>query len=171
MDQSQFATLLVVALSRATERILLVMVGALAVYLGYCLFREIPTAKNAEGKVELPGGVSIFLTRIGPGVFFALFGIAVIGYSVAQPVRLDLPNVATLSGLGQPVGPPGPSSPVSIAGPEPREGRRKTERPRSGGPATARSSCRCRIRRRGPLRQVFGHAWALEAAMGRPRRV
>lgn len=119
MDQSQFATLLVVALSRATERILLVMVGALAVYLGYCLFREIPTAKNAEGKVELPGGVSIFLTRIGPGVFFALFGIAVIGYSVAQPVRLDLPNVATLSGLGQRTDPAGPSSPVSIAGPEP----------------------------------------------------
>jgi branched-subunit amino acid transport protein len=116
MDQSQFATLLVVALSRATERILLVMVGALAVYLGYCLFREIPTAKNAEGKVELPGGVSIFLTRIGPGVFFALFGIAVIGYSVAQPVRLDLPNVAVLSGLGQQ---PGPSTPVLVSGPEP----------------------------------------------------
>jgi hypothetical protein len=119
MDQSQFATLLVVALSRATERILLVMVGALAVYLGYSLFRQIPTANKAEGKLVLPGGVSIFLTRIGPGIFFALFGIAVIGYSVAQPVRLDLPNVAVLSGLGQRNDQPAPSTSALISGPEP----------------------------------------------------
>jgi hypothetical protein len=71
------------------------LVGALSIYLGYSLFRHIPsTAKGAglgEGKIELPGGVSIFLTRIGPGVFFALFGIAVIGYSVTRPVNLDVP--------------------------------------------------------------------------------
>jgi hypothetical protein len=119
MDQAQFSTLLVVALSRATERILLVLVGALAVYLGYSLFRHIPTASKSEGKLDLPGGVSIFLTRIGPGVFFALFGIAVIGYSVAQPVRLDLPNVAVLSGLGQRNDPPAPPASLLIAGPEP----------------------------------------------------
>jgi hypothetical protein len=119
MDQAQFATLLVVALSRATERILLVLVGALAVYLGYSLFRHIPTANKAEGKLALPGGISIFLTRIGPGVFFALFGIAVIGYSVAQPVRLDLPNVAVLSGFGQRNDQPAASASTLIAGPEP----------------------------------------------------
>ena len=119
MDQAQFATLLVVALSRATERILLVLVGALAVYLGYCLFRNIPTANKAEGKLVLPGGVSIFLTRIGPGVFFALFGIAVIGYSVAQPVRLDLPNVAVFSGFGQRSDQPPPPASALVAGPEP----------------------------------------------------
>jgi hypothetical protein len=118
MDQSQFAILLAVTLSRAAERILLVLVGALAVYLGYSLFRHIPTANKAEGKLELPGGVSIFLTRIGPGVFFALFGIAVLGYSVAQPVRLDLPNVAVLSGFGQRNEPPASASAL-IAGPEP----------------------------------------------------
>ena len=119
MDQAQFSTLLVVALSRATERILLVLVGALAVYLGYSLFRHIPTANKSQGKLDLPGGVSIFLTRIGPGVFFALFGIAVIGYSVAQPVRLDLPNVAVLSGLGQRNDQPAPPASLLIAGPEP----------------------------------------------------
>src|SRR5947209_18094506 len=119
MDQAQFATLLGVPLSRATERILLVLVGALAVYLGYCLFRNIPTANKAEGKLVLPGGVSIFLTRIGPGVFFALFGIAVIGYSVAQPVRLELPNVATLSGFGQRNEVPTTRSSELVAGYEP----------------------------------------------------
>jgi hypothetical protein len=96
MDQAQFATLLVVALSRAAERVLLVLVGALAVHLGYSLFRHIPSANKSEGKLVLPGGVSIFLTRIGPGVFFAFFGVAVIGYSAAQPVRLELPNVYSL---------------------------------------------------------------------------
>jgi hypothetical protein len=119
MDQAQFATLLVVALSRATERILLVLVGALAVYLGYSLFRHIPTASNSEGKLALPGGVSILLTRIGPGVFFALFGIAVIGYSVAQPVRLELPGVVVLSDFGQRNDRPASSTSVPIAGLEP----------------------------------------------------
>jgi hypothetical protein len=86
--------LLAVVLARGAERILLVLVGALAVYLGYSLFRHIPGANKAEGKVVLPGGVSIFLTRIGPGIFFALFGIAVIGYSVAQPVNFTVPIAA-----------------------------------------------------------------------------
>ena len=93
MDES----LLVVVLSRATERILLVLVGALAVYLGYSLFLHIPTANRSEGKIDLPGGVSIFLTRIGPGVFFALFGVAVIGYSVTRPIQFTLPTVASAS--------------------------------------------------------------------------
>jgi len=95
MDQAYVETFMAVVLTRAAERILLVLVGALSIYLGYSLFRHIPsTAKGAglgEGKIELPGGVSIFLTRIGPGVFFALFGIAVIGYSVTRPVNLDVP--------------------------------------------------------------------------------
>jgi len=35
MDQANFASLLAVVLTRASERILLVLVGALAIYLGY----------------------------------------------------------------------------------------------------------------------------------------
>ena len=101
MDQAHFESFMVVVLTRATERILLVLVGALAIYFGYSLFRLIPsTAKGSalgEGKIELPGGVSIFLTRIGPGVFFALFGIAVIGYSVTRPVNLDFPEATTVA--------------------------------------------------------------------------
>ncbi len=95
MDDAIFASLQAVVLSRAAERILLVMVGALSVYLGYSLFRHMPSVNRAEGKVELPGGVSIFLSRIGPGIFFALFGCAIIGYSVTKPVALTLPGDAT----------------------------------------------------------------------------
>ena len=57
MDQAYVETFLAVVLTRAAERILLVLVGALAIYLGYSLFRHIPsTAKGAglgEGKIEL----------------------------------------------------------------------------------------------------------------------
>jgi hypothetical protein len=104
MDQAQLTSILAVVATRAAERILLVLVGALAVYLGYRLFREIPSAEKSTGKLQLPGGVSIFLTRIGPGVFFALFGIGVIGYSVVRPIELQVPTPAgsaSYSGFGQ----------------------------------------------------------------------
>lgn len=131
MDDIQLASVLAVVYSRAAERILLVLVGAVAVYLGYRLFVLIPNANRSEGKFELPGGVSIFMTRIGPGVFFALFGVAVIGYSVTRPVEFTLPTdqkgAITFSGLGQgshnppgATGTPSPTSDIVIAGAEPR---------------------------------------------------
>jgi hypothetical protein len=36
----------------------------------------------------LPGGVSIWLSRVGPGIFFALFGAAIVAYSFASTVRV-----------------------------------------------------------------------------------
>lgn len=140
MDDGYFAGLLAVVLTRAAERLLLVLVGAMAVYLGYNLFRQMPNARRGkgadqgEGKIELPGGVSIFLTRIGPGVFFALFGFAVIGYSVTRPIQLNLPAPSatatgvsassgggvSYSGVGQrDPGPVARAPSASIAGPEP----------------------------------------------------
>lgn len=93
MENGLVTSLLAVVLSRATERILLIPVGALAIYLGYCLFRLIPTSAESGGKLQLPGGISIFLTRIGPGVFFALFGAGLIGYSATRPVEFTIPSV------------------------------------------------------------------------------
>jgi hypothetical protein len=131
MDDIQLTSVLAVVYSRAAERILLVVVGAVSVYLGYRLFVLIPKANRSEGKFELPGGVSIFLTRIGPGVFFALFGVAVIGYSVTRPVEFTLPTdqkgAITFSGVGQgsdnlptAAAPPAPVGDIVIAGAEPR---------------------------------------------------
>ena len=91
MDPGYLSALIAVILSRSAERVLLVLAGALAVYLGYRLFLAIPAADKSEGRINLPGGVSIFLTRIGPGVFFALFGCALIGYSVRQPIDFAIP--------------------------------------------------------------------------------
>lgn len=157
MEQAYFASMMAVVLTRAGERILLVLVGALAIYLGYSLFRHIPNvtrgAQLGEGKIELPGGVSIFLTRIGPGVFFALFGIAVIGYSVTKPVQFSFPPVvgatagpaggATYSGAVQPVQAGASAPTVPAAGPEPEivvaklNGVYQEAQKRMSGPAAA----------------------------------
>jgi hypothetical protein len=72
--------------SRAVERLLVVLVGALAVWLGFRLFMSLPQRREGEGKLDLPGGVSVYVSRIGPGVFFALFGTGLIAYAATQPV-------------------------------------------------------------------------------------
>ena len=118
MNDAALASIELVILSRAAERIFLVLVGALAIYLGYSLFRHMPSINRAEGKFELPGGVSVFFSRIGPGVFFALFGCAIIGYSVTKPVAFTLPDAAVYSGFGQDRQ-PSPSGKIAIAGLDP----------------------------------------------------
>ena len=71
---------------RSIERMLAILSGALAIYLGFRLFLAIPERKESEGKVLLPGGISIYLTRIGPGAFFALFGAIIVSISLRQAI-------------------------------------------------------------------------------------
>ena len=74
---------------REAERILVDLGGALAIYLGFQLFLRMPGRERGEGKFELPGGVSIYVSRVGPGVFFSLFGAAILGLSFIHGVSLD----------------------------------------------------------------------------------
>ena len=76
-------------LMRMAERLLGLLAGALCVVLGYQLFIRLPEKSDSSGKVILPGGVSIWLSRVGPGIFFALFGVAIIAYSFASTVRVS----------------------------------------------------------------------------------
>jgi hypothetical protein len=76
-------------LMRMAERLLGLLAGGLCVVLGYRLFIRLPEKADSSGKVILPGGVSIWLSRVGPGIFFALFGAAIIGYSFASTVRIS----------------------------------------------------------------------------------
>lgn len=62
-----------VAILRMVKRIAIVLIGGVAIYLGYRLFFHLPFVRDHEGQVELPG-VKIALSRVGPGVFFAAFG-------------------------------------------------------------------------------------------------
>jgi hypothetical protein len=78
-----------VVILRGAERILVDLGGALAVYLGYQLFLRMPSRERGEGKFELPGGISIYVSRVGPGVFFSLFGAAILGLSLIHGVSQD----------------------------------------------------------------------------------
>ncbi|MBU0944554.1 MAG: hypothetical protein KJ804_18245 [Proteobacteria bacterium] len=77
---------LAIIIFRSMERIVSVIIGCYLIYLGYRLFLAIPVQENSEGKFTLPGGTSIHLTRVGPGIFFSLFGTAVLVFSLISPV-------------------------------------------------------------------------------------
>jgi hypothetical protein len=80
---------------RAVERLIGVLIGGGAIYLGYLLFMALPQrSSDSEGKFDLPGGISIYVSRVGPGVFFALFGTALVGMSFANAMRFDSGAVA-----------------------------------------------------------------------------
>lgn len=76
-------------LLRAIERLLAVAIGGLAIYLGYRLFLRVPERREGEGQFKL-WDVTIILSRIGPGVFFALFGAAVVGLSLYKGVTAEM---------------------------------------------------------------------------------
>jgi hypothetical protein len=83
---------LIAVAARHLERLLIVLGGALSIYLGYRMFLAIPRAasETGEGKLELPGGVSIYVTRVGPGVFFALFGAVILGLGLQHGLTLEV---------------------------------------------------------------------------------
>lgn len=71
---------------RMIERILAVVIGGVAIYLGYRLFLKVPERHDSEGRITLPWDITVFLSRVGPGVFFALFGAAVVVYGLHESV-------------------------------------------------------------------------------------
>ena len=85
----QESELLAAVAMRYLERLVVVLAGMQAIWLGYRLFIAMPNGQRGDGKVQLPGGISIFVTRVGPGVFFALFGSLVLGYSLHEAVKLN----------------------------------------------------------------------------------
>jgi hypothetical protein len=66
----------------AIERILAIAIGGLSIWLGYRLFLAVPEQRDSAGKFQLPWNISVGLARVGPGVFFAVFGAGVVGYSL-----------------------------------------------------------------------------------------
>jgi hypothetical protein len=87
-----------ILLLRVIERVLAVAVGGLAIYLGYRLFIKLPKQKDSEGKVTLPGDISIYFSRVGPGVFFSLFGAAVVLVSLQQSLQIDVASRSSVTG-------------------------------------------------------------------------
>ena len=79
-----------VIIFRMIERILGVLIGALLIYLGYRLFLSLSKRgrESGSGDFSFAGGNKIRLSKVGPGVFFALFGAGLIVFSLVRPVSL-----------------------------------------------------------------------------------
>lgn len=88
-------------LARLTEHLVVAIIGVFIAWMGYRLFREMPVRREGEAKVWLPGGISIYFSRIAPGTFFALFGAALIGCTATRPVSYQQGrDLVALSGFG-----------------------------------------------------------------------
>lgn len=79
-----------VLLVRMAERVLAVGVGGISIYLGFRLFTLMPDLPVGDADLKLPGGVSILVSRVGPGVFFCLFGAVIASLSLYKPVELPV---------------------------------------------------------------------------------
>lgn len=71
---------------RSIERLTGIVIGGFLTWLGYRLFLDVQASQDSSGKFVLPGGTAIHLTRVGPGVFFSLFGTAIVLSSFLKPV-------------------------------------------------------------------------------------
>ena len=56
-------------------------IGLMIAVLGYRMFRDMPALQEGSARIGLPGGISIFWSRVGPGAFFVLFGTGLIAYT------------------------------------------------------------------------------------------
>jgi hypothetical protein len=63
---------------RGIERLAIVLIGGMAIWLGYRLFLAVKAEAEGEAKITLPHDVTVMVSRVGPGVFFALFGSMVV---------------------------------------------------------------------------------------------
>jgi len=96
---------------RAIERIIATLAGVLFVYLGYRLFLKLPERTEGEGRFTLPGDISIYISRVGPGGFLGLFGTGIIiacfyfSLTMYPPQRVDSSEPNTAPRRGAPLAP------------------------------------------------------------------
>jgi hypothetical protein len=78
----------------AFQRILSILIGGMLVYFGYRLFLSLPGKRGRDGgsgEFSLARGSKVKLSKVGPGVFFAVFGAGLIAYSFAKPMKVSIP--------------------------------------------------------------------------------
>src|SRR5262249_19090860 len=82
-----------VIIFRMVERILGVLMGGVLIYFGYRLFLNLAGGRGRDrgaGEFSIGGGNKIKLSKVGSGGFFALFGAALIVFSLVKPVSLTV---------------------------------------------------------------------------------
>jgi hypothetical protein len=87
---------------RSIERLASVFIGGFSIFLGYRLFSSIRGQSDGKGTFQFPMHTSVVLTKVGPGVFFALFGTVAVCAAIFRPLDEKLPNGRTVSYAGMP---------------------------------------------------------------------
>lgn len=72
----------VIAVGRVIERLLIVFVAGLALWFGFKLF-QITANDTSSGEITYQH-LRLRLTKVAPGIFFALFGCGLLGYSIVS---------------------------------------------------------------------------------------
>jgi hypothetical protein len=82
---------------RMMERIIIAIGGIISIVLGYRLFRLVPT-NNVSGGVLKGALLTISLSKVGPGVFFAAFGAFILIYGITTQItdrsEATAPNIS-----------------------------------------------------------------------------
>ena len=81
----------------AFQRILSILIGGMLIYFGYRLFLSLPGKRGRDGgsgEFSLGSANKVKLSKVGPGVFFAIFGAGLIAYSFAKPMKVNIPAAA-----------------------------------------------------------------------------
>lgn len=75
-------------LFRFLEKLVGLLVGGMSIYLGYRLFSSVKGQSDGKGSFKLPLNTSIVVTKVGPGVFFALFGTVTVCIALYKPLEI-----------------------------------------------------------------------------------
>lgn|GEM_PF-5905731 len=82
-------------------RVVAFAIAGLLAYFGYKLFFAVPNKSESGGKIETPG-LTITLSRIAPGTFFAICGAGIVIASFIYPMKIDGMNGGSAMGsIGQ----------------------------------------------------------------------
>ncbi|MDE0343884.1 MAG: hypothetical protein OXK82_12095 [Deltaproteobacteria bacterium] len=79
-----------ISVFRGAERVLIVGAAIFALYLGYRLF--VAGVVNTQSGEISGKSFSIKLFNVGPGIFFALFGVGVLVFMIYTSVTMRIPN-------------------------------------------------------------------------------
>src|SRR4051812_22590218 len=78
---------------RALERLIIVLIGGASLWMGWQLFLRLQTELDQKAELAYKN-LSFKLERVGPGVFFALFGAAILGIAIYKLPTLRGPETA-----------------------------------------------------------------------------
>jgi hypothetical protein len=106
-----------ILLLRGIERLAIVLIGGMAIYLGYRLFLAVKAEAEGEARITLPHDVTVMVSRVGPGVFFALFGSLVVVASLYFSIRYSDPE-RSYSGMAPSLSAAGAEGAVPMAAAE-----------------------------------------------------